>query len=163
MYNLPALKKSISAIILTLVAFSSFAQSAETEVEILQEAFGLDKKVAVANFMELGDDAESFWNLYDEYEAERKNLGKSRIKVIEEYAQEYPNISDEKILELFERSTDIKKSFDKLQNTYFNRMRKEIGVGKAAQFWQLESYFNSMIQANIYSRIPFIGEKMTKE
>jgi uncharacterized coiled-coil DUF342 family protein len=163
MYNLHALKKSITAIILTLVAFSSFAQSAETEVEILQEAFGLDKKVAVANFMELGDDAESFWNLYDEYEAERKNLGKSRIKVIEEYAQEYPNISDEKILELFERSTDIKKSFDKLQNTYFNRMRKEIGVSKAAQFWQLESYFNSMIQANIYSRIPFIGEKMTKE
>ncbi len=157
------MKTSITALFLTMVAYSSFAQSAQTEVEIVQEAFGLEKKVAVANFMDLGDDAESFWNLYDEYEAERKKLGKSRIKVIEEYAKNYPDISDEKILELFKQATEIKKSFDKLEKTYFDRMRKEVGVNKAAQFWQLESYFNSMIQANIYSRIPFIGENLEKE
>ena len=123
-----------------------------------QEAFGLEKKVAVANFMDLGEDAESLWALYDEYEAERKKLGNDRIKVIEDYAANYADISDQKTLELFKKTSAIKKSFAKLQQTYFNKMKKEMGVSKAAQFWQLENYFNAMIQASIYSELPFIGE-----
>lgn len=152
------LKTSFTSLILAIAAYASFAQPAQTEVEIIQEAFGLEKKVAVANFMDLGEDAESFWAIYDEYEAERKKLGNDRIKVIKEYAANYTNISDEKILELFKKTTQVRKSFAKLQQTYFKKMKKEVGVSKAAQFWQLENYFNSMIQAEIYSQIPFIGE-----
>ena len=154
------LKASLTTLILAVVAYTSFAQSAQTEVEIIQEAFGLDKKVAVANFMELGEDAESFWKIYDEYEAERKQLGKERIKVIADYAKSYPTISEEEILTLFKRTKAFKKSFAKLQQTYFNRMKKALGTSTAAQFWQLESYFNAMIQAEIYSQIPFIGENL---
>ncbi len=154
------LKTLITSLILTIVAYSSFAQSARTEVEIIQEAFGLDKKVAVADFMELGEAAASFWEIYNEYEAERKELGTNRIQIIADYARSYPTISDEEILMLFKRTKALKKSFAKLQETYFNRMRKEVGTSIAAQFWQLESYFNAMIQAEIYSQIPFIGENL---
>lgn len=158
-----SIKRNIAttSFMMMVMVFASFAQTNASEIEILQETFGLEKKVAVANFMDLGDSADSFWALYDEYEAERKKLGNERIKVIIEYANNYPDISDEKVLELFKQTTSVKKSFDKLQKTYFNRMRKEIGVSKAAQFWQLESYFSSMIQANIYSQIPFIGENLS--
>ena len=110
--------------------------------------------------MELGENAESFWKIYSDYEAKRKELGKERIKVIADYAKSYPTISDEEILALFKRTKAFKKSFAKLQQTYFNRMRKEVGTSKAAQFWQLESYFNAMIQAEIYAQIPFIGENL---
>jgi hypothetical protein len=127
-------------------------------MEIIQEAFGLDKKVAVANFMKLDEEAEAFWNLYDAYEVERKELGKQRIAVLAQYVNSYPSISEEEILELYKSTTTIKKSFAKLQETYFNRMKKELGVSRAAQFWQLENYFNAMIQANIYAQLPFIGE-----
>ena len=41
-------------LISTLAAYSSLAQSTKTEVEIIQEAFGLEKKVAVANFHGIG-------------------------------------------------------------------------------------------------------------
>jgi hypothetical protein len=150
--------KAVTVIVFTFISSALLAQSAPTEVEIFQEAFGLEKKVAIANFMDLGDDADSFWALYDEYEAERKKLGNDRIKVIEEYVANYTNISDEKILELFKKTSAVKKSFTKLQHTYFNKMKKEMGVSKAAQFWQLENYFNAMIQAGIYSQLPFIGE-----
>lgn len=39
-------------------------------------------------------------------------------------------------------------------------MKKEVGASKAAQFWQLETYFNSIIQAEIYTQLPFIGENL---
>ena len=160
MSYLPTLKTLFTSLTLAVFASASFAQSFQTEVEIIQEAFGLDKKVAVANFMQLEENADRFWKIYDEYEAERKKLGKERIKVIADYAKSYPTISDEEILALFKRTKAFKKSFAKLQQTYFNRMRKEVGTSKAAQFWQLESYFNAMIQAEIYSQIPFIGENL---
>jgi len=153
-------RKATALFILTLVASTSFAQSLQTEVEIMQDAFGLEKKVAVADFMMLEDDAEDFWEIYDDYEIERKELGKARIKIIADYAESYPNISDEQILELFKRRKALSKSMDKLQDTYFKRMVKEIGASKAAQFWQLESYFDAIIQAEVYSRIPFIGENL---
>ncbi|MEL7119293.1 MAG: hypothetical protein AAFO07_07630 [Bacteroidota bacterium] len=160
MNHLSVLKTIITALLLMGVANSAFTQSVQTEVEIIQEAFGLEKKVAVANFMELGENAESFWKIYDEYEAERKELGTNRIKIIADYAKSYSSISDEEIQVLFKRTQTFKKSFAKLQKSYFNRMRKEVGTSKAAQFFQLESYFNAMIQAEIYTQIPFIGENL---
>ncbi|SEI75333.1 hypothetical protein SAMN05192553_101114 [Cyclobacterium xiamenense] len=152
------LKASITLLVLLAVVNTAFPQTSQTEVEIIQEAFGLEKEAALANFMDLGADAENFWAIYDEYEAARKKLGNERIQVISEYAQHYPNITDEKIIELFKRTNAFRKSFAKLQQTYFRKMKKEVGVQKAAQFWQLETYFSSLIQVNIYSLLPFIGE-----
>ena len=161
MNDLSTLKKITASLILIIFANTAFAQTSQTEVEIIQEAFGLEKKAAVANFMDLKEDAENFWAIYDEYEAERKKLGIARIKVIGEYAANYPNISEDKILELFKKVGQVKKSFAKLQQSYFKKMKKEVGVSRAAQFWQLEGYFNAMIQAEIYSQIPFIGENLS--
>jgi len=160
MNYLPTLKKLITSLVLVVLANTAFTQSIQTEIEIIQEAFGLDKKLAVANFMELGENAQSFWKLYDEYEAERKELGANRINIIADYARSYPTISDEKIEDLFKRTQAFKKSYAKLQKSYFKRMKKEVGVSVAAQFWQLESFFNAMIQAEIYTQIPFIGENL---
>lgn len=155
-------KRLTMLIVLTLSINLTFAQSAQTEVEIFQEVIGLEKKVAIANFMKLVEDAQNFLEIYDEYEAKRKELGLERIKVIADYAVSYPNISDEEINALFKRTNAFKKSFAKLQTTYFKRMKKEVGVSKAAQFWQLETYFNSIIQAKIYSQLPFISENLKK-
>ncbi len=152
--------KMIASFVLIFAASSLSAQSYQTEVEILQEAFGLEKKVAVANFMNLDDSAGDFWKIYDEYEAKRKEFGKERINIIAAYAKSYPTISEEEISALYKKTQGVKKSFDKLQNTYFKQMSKAVGVSKAAQFWQLESYFNAMILADIYSQIPFIGENI---
>jgi len=158
-------ERKISTVILNLAigifmvgANFAYAQSFQSEVEILQEAFGLEKKVVVAKFMDLEASESGFWKIYEEYEAARKKLGKERIQIIADYASSYPNLSDEKIQELFKRTQAVKESFDDLQASYFKKMRKEVGISKAAQFWQLESYFSALIQANIYTQIPFIGE-----
>lgn len=153
-------KTVVACIILILASLTTSAQTAQTEMDIIQDAFGLDKKMAVASVMKLEDKADKFWSLYDKYEAERKKLGKKRIEVIAKYAESYPTISDKQISKLYKETRKIRKSFDKLQDKYFKKMKKELGVSKAAQFWQLENYFNVMIQANIYSQLPFIGEEI---
>lgn len=51
MNYLPALNTSFTSFILLVVANTTFAQSIQTEAEIIQEAFGLDKKVAVGKLL----------------------------------------------------------------------------------------------------------------
>jgi len=152
--------KVLLLLLFTTMILPSSAQSFQTEIEILQEEVGMEKKIAVASFIKLDEDAEAFWRIYDEYEFTRKELGKQRVKIIVDYAKSFQNINDEEILELYKRNSALKKSFDKLQNKYFNQMKKEVGVNKAAQFWQIENYFNAIVLANIYSQIPFIGENI---
>lgn len=160
MGHLSTFKKAIIPFVLGIVGHMTITLSAQSEIDIIQEAFGLEKKIAVANFLDLGEEADDFWKIYNAYEAERKELGSERIKIVKDYATSYATISDEEILALFKRTKAFKKSFAKLQKTYFDRMRKEVGTTVAAQFWQLESYFNAMIQAEIYAQIPFIGENL---
>jgi hypothetical protein len=143
-----------------LLATPLFAQDDQSDIEIIQEAFGLEKKVAVSNFMQLDKDSEQFWTLYDEYEFKRKNLGKQRIMIIEDYIEKFPTITDEQIQELFNKTSKLKSEFGKLQNSYFKKMSKAVGIKKATQFYQIENYFNAIIQAEIYSKISFIGENL---
>lgn len=152
--------KTFLVFIILGVSSSVNAQNFSTEVEIFQEVFGIKKQVAIANFMNLGEDAKGFWDIYNEYEEKRKELGKERIEIIATYVKQYQNITDDQILDLFKRRDKMNKAMENLQRTYFKKMKKELGVSKAAQFWQIEAYINSIISANIYSEIPFIGENL---
>jgi len=152
------MKNLITAIIILLITCPVFAQSFQNEMEIFQEAFGLEKKKSVANFMQLEEDSEDFWKIYNDYEFERKEVGKERIKIIVDYVESYPNLTDEEILNFFKRTKAMRYSNERLLQKYFDQMRKELNVSTAAQFWQLESYFNAMIKVRIYSELPFIGE-----
>ena len=61
--------------------------------------------------MQLEENADRFWEIYDQYEAERKQLGTNRIQIIADYAKSYQTISDEEILDLFKRTKAFKKTF----------------------------------------------------
>ena len=47
---------------------------------------------------------------------------------------------------------------DKLQATYYGKVKKAAGVKAASQFLQLEYYLSAAIRAAILEEIPFIGE-----
>lgn len=137
-----------------------YAQSAKEEIEIFQNVFGLEKKAAVADLMNFGSSEAEFWRVYDEYEIKRKDLGKQRMAILVAYAQNYNSMDDGKIKVFFDAVNKFRKSETKLQNKYFKKMSKIIGVSKAAQFWQFENYVSTMIQATLLTEVPFIGEAL---
>jgi len=45
------------------------AQTSDDEIEYIQAIFGMEKRAAVKDFIELKEsESTAFWNLYDEYE-----------------------------------------------------------------------------------------------
>ena len=133
------------------------AQSNKEEVEFFQVVFGMEKKATVAEFMQL-EGSDIFWTIYDQYEDERKALGKKRIELLSTYAENYLSLTDEKTDELIKQIKIQKSSMDKLIDKYYKQIMKSSGSKVAAQFYQIEYYILSAIRLEAMESIPFIGE-----
>ena len=151
--------KKLLFIAVMFVSLTGFAQSNKEDVDLIQSIYGKEKKTIVAEFIKLeGAQADAFWKLYDEYETQRKELGKQRISLLERYANSYMTLDDATTDQLTKDMMTLGVKTDKLINTYYGKMKKASGVKAAAQFAQLETYLLSVIRANIFENIPFIGE-----
>lgn len=135
------------------------AQPTVDEINLIQSAYGMEKRAIVEKYMQLTDaEATGFWKVYDEYEIARKEYGKRRVNNIIDYANNYANLTDDKAAELIKKSMDNQASFTKLQASTYKKMTKVLSPKRAAQFIQLESYLETVIRLNISNDIPFIGE-----
>ena len=135
------------------------AQSYQEEIDLFQSVFGMEKKEVFEYFIDLDGEAESnFWTLYDEYENSRKAIGKTRIYLIKDYADNYDELTPEKTDELMKSMIQQKSSLDKLVNKYYKKIKKGSGTKAAAQFLQLETYILAAVRVEIMQTIPFIGE-----
>jgi len=94
--NLKIMKK---VFLLLLVVFTTgvFAQSTSKEdLDVIQGLYGKSKKELAVAYMAIPEaQSAAFWKIYDEFEAERKALGKAKVAVIEDYAANYDNLTEE--------------------------------------------------------------------
>src|SRR5205085_6497772 len=102
--------------------------------------------------------AVAFWSLYDKYEIDRRDLGKERIDLIGQYADNYRSLTDEKADKIASGILDNQIKFDKLHQSYYGKVKKATSAITAAKFMQLEIYLQSQIRSEIQETIPFIGE-----
>ena len=153
------MKKAILLSSFLLAAMILKAQPTVDEINLIQSAYGMEKRAIVEQYMKLTEaEAAGFWKVYDEYEATRKEYGKRRVSNIVEYANNYANLTDEKASELVKKSLENQIAFTKLQESTFKKMAKVLPAKRAAQFIQLENYLETVIRLNIADDIPFIGE-----
>ncbi|MEQ1587671.1 MAG: hypothetical protein ABL895_17425 [Cyclobacteriaceae bacterium] len=151
--------KKLFVLLAVCVSTFTFAQSNKEDIDFIQSIYGKEKKTIVADFIKLeGAQKDAFWKLYDEYEVKRKELGFKRVALLEKYAASYGTMDDAATSQLIKETAALGASTDKLIVTYHKKMEKAAGIKAAAQFYQLEAYFLSVIRAAILENIPFIGE-----
>lgn len=148
---------SLSAFLLGVMILQ--AQPTTDEVNLIQSAYGMEKRAIVEKYMKLTDaESAAFWKIYEEYELERKEYGKRRVNNLVEYATYFSTLTDEKASQLVKAAMDNQITFTKLQQKTFGKLTKVITPKRAAQFTQLEYYLETVIRLNIADDIPFIGE-----
>jgi hypothetical protein len=154
------MKNKVTLMFITLIAaLSAFSQEPDSELDIIQSLFGIEKHLAVAEFLQLEDGASNeFWEVYEAYEAERKALGKRRYDLINKYVEGYFELSDETTAAMMKESIALNKSYDKLIVKYYKKVSKTNGEKTAAQFYQIEVYFKTYIRTVLFSSLPFVGE-----
>ena len=60
--------------------------------------------------------------------------------------------------EIIEDIILLSTSQDKLIARYYNKIKKEVSITAAAQFYQIEWYLQSQVRTNILESIPMISE-----
>lgn len=153
------MKKLLLIVCMTASVFGLNAQSNTDEIQLIQSAYGMEKKQIIIQFMKFTEaENASFWKVYDEYEAERKEIGKRRAANITDYANNYGKITDAKATELINHAADIQIDFAKLLKKTYAKMSKVLTPVRAAQFIQLENYLENLVRMEIADQIPLIGE-----
>lgn len=150
------MKKILLLALVLLFSLNGFAQLSADEVEYIQSIFGMEKRAAIEEMLDPDKNADSFWKLYDQYELERKDLGKNRIDLLEQYAENYESMSNEDVDNLIKESMDLSMKTDKLINKYYKKIKNEVGSVPAAQFYQIEHYLLSEIRAAILGEMDLI-------
>jgi hypothetical protein len=148
-----------------LTAFPVLAQeagsSAATNMEILKEKLKADKKLLVANNMELNDaEAKSFWPLYDGYQKELHQLNDRIGKGIGEYAAAYNEgkgtIKDDTAKKLLSELLAIDEAEVKLKRSYADKVGKVLSATKTARYIQIESKIRALIRFELAANIPLV-------
>jgi len=152
--------KKLIVIFMLVISAGIFAQSSmKDDVEIVQAIYGKSKADLVTQYMALsGTEAQAFSKIYQEYEAERKSLGKKKIQIISDYATYYENLTDENADRLTKAALKNNLDYEKLYSKYYEKSKRVIGAINAAKFIQLEVYLQTQIQSEVQNSIPFIGE-----
>ncbi len=151
------MKKLLFFLCLTVLSFNAFTQSDNEYLEMSRDILKTEKKAAIADVMYLTEDESGpFWNLYNEYQNELYTIQNKRIDAIEDFADNFERLTDEKADELWQHSLEYERDMLKLKKTYYKKFKKVVPEGKAARFFQAEQKIDAYIDAELAADIPLI-------
>ena len=151
------MKKYLLILVASIFTSVAFSQSSTEEVDLMQAAFGMAKKDIVSAFVQPSTaQSDAFWTLYDAYETQRKVLGKERIVLLEQYAEQYETLTSEQADAWTTKALALQKKTDKLIATYYKKVKAASDGLVATQFYQVESYILTGVRIELLDGIPFV-------
>lgn len=152
-------KLAFTIVSIFIISISVKAQNASEELEIFQSLFGMEKKEAVHDFVTpAAATSDIFWEIYDSYEVERKNLGIERIKLLNSYVENYGEATDEQTDLLMKQILKLSKANNKIITKYYKKLKKKVNSVEAAEFYQIESYVLGQLRVHILENIAFFNK-----
>ena len=147
------------ALVCICFAFPSLAQTSDAEAEAIVQLLGVQKKEAIAKLVSVtGKDSAAFWKIYDEYNQKNIATAKSRIKLYEQTARAYGNMTpataDSLSVAYFSNRFNQEKSLEE----YYKKIKNATNAVVAFEFYQAEVYILTQIRAQIMQQIPTYGQ-----
>ena len=152
------MKKLLLVIIVLLLANTvSYGEGVDDYIQLLRSDVRTQKAVIITKAMQFTDEESSaFWPVYREYEHELSKIFDDRIELIQDYAQNFYNLTDDESKELAKKAFAMEKRITKLKKKYFKKITKALSANMAARFIQVENRINLLIDLQIASVLPLI-------
>ena len=126
-------------------------------MQILREKIKADKKLLVAANMELTEsEAKAFWPVYEKYQNELFLLRTRTLKLINDYADAYEKMSNDKAKALLDELMNIDSLGLKLRQTYLPKFRQVLPEVKVVRYYQIENKINAALKYELAANIPLM-------
>ena len=127
------------------------------DLTLLKEDVRSQKKQIVAANLKLTDaEAVKFWPIYDQYSAELGKVNESRLALIKEYADAYPNISDSTAQSIVSRWLQTDEAMAAVRSKYMPMMEKVLAGKTLARFFQIDRRLGILIDVQVTSEVPLV-------
>ena len=126
-------------------------------MEALRDALKADKKAYIEQYLQLTQaEAKEFWPYYNSYQFDLQKINDRLIKLIDDYAQNYNNLSDQDAVKMVNEYLAIERDQVKQKELYFRTLRKTLSAKKVTRFLQLENKIRALVQYELAARVPLI-------
>ncbi|PXW86460.1 hypothetical protein C8R34_11466 [Nitrosomonas sp. Nm84] len=156
---------SSSILVFVLIALTTastvFAESTDENMKILQEKIAADKKLLVAENMDLTDaDAKNFWPIYDNYQKDLQKINDRLAKLLNEYAIVYNTntVTNEKARQLLDEAIKVELAEIQLKQSYIPKIAKVLSGVKTVRYIQIENKIRALTRYEISEMIPLVVE-----
>ena len=97
-------------------------------------------------------------NFCGKYDENRGAFSTYLYTYVNNYVKNYTKLTAAETDQIIEDIILLSTSQDKLIARYYNKIKKQISINAAAQFYQIEWYLQSQVRTNILESIPMINE-----
>ncbi|MGC2459897.1 MAG: hypothetical protein WA446_02815 [Steroidobacteraceae bacterium] len=133
--------------------------SASMNMQILRDKVRADKKLVVAQNMQLTDsEASAFWPIYEAYQTDLGKINERMKKVILAYADAYNSgpVTNEVAKKLLEDWLGTQEADVQLMRSYVPKFEKALPDVKVARYIQIESKIRAIVRYELDSQIPLV-------
>ena len=138
---------------------SNAQKNVQAYIDLLRRDVRQEKAEIMGAVMILSaQDATKFWPIYTDYDAQLTKLNDQRVENIKEYARAYDQMTDEKADELIQKSLAYQKQRAELLAQTYDKVKQTLGAITAARFAQVEHQLLLIIDLQIASSLPIVGQ-----
>lgn len=150
------MKKAISTLLIFAITVTAQAQYHDY-LEVTREVIKTEKKALIAEVMQLSEEkSKVFWPLYNEFQEKLYLVNTKSFNLIEDFADNYGKMSDEKATQLLNSAMAIDQERLKVEKTYFKKFQKILSPQKAVRYYQAENKIEAMISAQLALEVPLL-------
>ena len=148
---------AVAASLLALPAQPATAQTATDEIEALRGLLKADRKVVIAEAMQLTDaESAAFWPLYRDYRTEMDKLGDGIVKLVLEYADAYPNVPEDRAGKLLKDYLALEKDLVSVRAKHLKKVAKVLRKSKVLRFAQVENRLDLALRLQMAGALPLM-------
>ena len=133
--------------------------AAQTDMQILLDKVKADKKLLVAQNMNLTDaESQAFWPIYDSYQKDLWAINQRLIKLVKSYADAWNSntVDDTVAKKLLNEMVSIQGAEANLTKTYAPKLTAVLPAMKAARYLQIENKIRAVIRFELAANIPLV-------
>ena len=147
------------AMLVGLASVALAQTTATTNMEILRQKVKADKKLVVAQNLQLTDaEGKGFWPVYDAYQKDLQQVNERLTAVILAYANAYNKgpVANDVAKKLLDEALAVDDAEAKLKSTYVPKILATLPATKAARYLQIENKIRAVIRYELAAGIPLV-------
>jgi hypothetical protein len=128
-------------------------------VRLLRTDLKARKDAIVKEEMQLNDSqAAAFWPIYHNYDSEQAKLVDEKLAIVNDYAQNFLTMSNEKADQLAQRVMALDDQRMALRKKYYELMKKALPTVLVVRFFQVENQIELLVDLQIASNLPILEQ-----